>query len=71
MITYWIMFILSAGAALFEGSSKMRRINGGWIALWIILTLLIGYRFEVGGDWGNYLRHYYDIFYLSLSEALS
>lgn len=71
MIPYWIMFILPAGAALLESSSQMRRINGGWIALWIILTLLIGYRFEVGGDWGNYLRHYYDTFYLSLAEALS
>jgi hypothetical protein len=71
MIPYWIMFLLPAGAALLEGSSKMRRINGGWIALWIILTLLIGYRFEVGGDWGNYLRIYYDTFYVSLTEALS
>ena len=71
MIPYWIMFLLPAGAALLEGSSKMRRINGGWIALWIILTLLIGYRFKVGGDWGSYLKHYYETFYLSLAEALS
>ena len=56
---------------MLEGRSHKRLINLSWILLWIILTFLIGYRFEVGGDWGNYLRHYYDTFYLSLSEALS
>ena len=71
MIPYWIMFLLPAGAALLKDRSQMRRINGGWIALWVILTLLIGYRFEVGGDWGGYLGHYYDTFYISLSEAIS
>ncbi len=70
MIPYWIMYLLPAGAALLKDRSQLRRINGGWIILWLVLTLLIGYRFEVGGDWGNYLRHYHDIYYLSLPEAL-
>jgi predicted O-methyltransferase YrrM len=26
-----------------------------------MLTLLIGYRYEVGGDWGNYLRHFNEV----------
>jgi hypothetical protein len=71
MITYWIMFLLPAGAALLENRSQMRRISGGWIGLWLILTLLIGYRFEVGADWLSYIEHYYDTFYLSLAEAMS
>ena len=71
MLTYWVMFLLTASAALIKDRSQMRRINGGWIILWLVLTLLIGYRFEVGGDWGGYLRHYYDSFYISLAEALS
>jgi len=71
MITYWIMYLLTAGAALIKDRSQLRSINAGWIAVWVVLTLLIGYRFEVGGDWNNYLGHYYSTYYISLSEALA
>ena len=33
--------------------------------------LLIGLRFEVGGDWGNYLRHYDNVIGIPLSKALT
>jgi hypothetical protein len=71
MITYWVMFLLPAGAAFLENRSQMRLIKVGWIGLWLILTLLIGYRFEVGGDWYNYIENYYNTFYFSLAEALN
>ena len=29
----------------------------GWTPVWLLLTLLVGYRFQVGGDWGNYFRY--------------
>lgn len=70
MLLYWIVFLLPAGAALLQDGSKMRRTGAGWVPVWLMLTLLIGYRFEVGGDWENYLKHYYDIQYLNLSDAL-
>jgi hypothetical protein len=35
------------------------------------LTLIIGYRFEVGGDWLNYLWNYLDARYLTLAELVS
>lgn len=30
-----------------------------WILLGAFFTLLIGLRYQVGGDWGSYLMHYY------------
>jgi hypothetical protein len=59
-----MMFLLTAGCAI---SARARppalvygmqstKLNTAWLAVWLIITLLIGYRFQVGGDWGNYLR---------------
>jgi hypothetical protein len=42
----------------------------GWGITGLVLTLLIGYRYEVGGDWGNYLRHLDEIDTLSFWEAV-
>lgn len=61
------MFILPAAAAYLSHSHKSRamtslrlgQLDGGWIFATLVLTLLIGYRFEVGGDWHNYF-HYLD-----------
>lgn len=65
MVVYWAMFLLAAGYALAVGTRaasvvhgmQSTRLNSAWIVIWWVLTLLIGYRFEVGGDWSTYLRH--------------
>jgi hypothetical protein len=65
MIVYWLMYLLAAGTAVAAGTRAVSiaygmqstRLNGAWVFVWLVLTLLIGYRFEVGGDWFNYLRH--------------
>ncbi|MFT6046642.1 MAG: hypothetical protein ACI9WC_002349 [Arenicella sp.] len=48
--------------------------TGGQRVMWAIsifmLVIIIGFRFEVGGDWGNYLRHFDNILYLSFSEVI-
>ena len=75
MVVYWLMFLSAAGYALFFGTRaaslahgmQSARFNAAWVMVWLVLTVLIGYRFEVGGDWGTYLRHlqaarYQDIF---------
>lgn len=41
-----------------------------WIILGITLTLFIGYRHEVGGDWGSYLRHFNSMQYFTFDEVL-
>jgi hypothetical protein len=62
MWPYWIMFIFPAIAAMQDrpivaknrdGSQRVY-LNGGWVICLIVLVLLIGFRFEVGGDWFNY-----------------
>lgn len=56
MWPYWLMYALPALVAL-SGSSRERSWSS-WIALGIFFTLCIGFRFQVGGDWGNYLPYY-------------
>jgi hypothetical protein len=65
MTFYWLLFFVPAWFALSSRASTPSafnqkysiRLNTIWIGALFILTLLIGYRFEVGGDWGSYLRH--------------
>lgn len=64
MLPYWLFFLAPALAALVSGSQvRMRadgtrplRIDATWMLMIVALTLIIGFRFEVGGDWGNYYR---------------
>ena len=63
MLGYWLSFGFLAWMAL----TRMRPVNldslhqekwdGAWINVFIFLTLLIGLRHQVGGDWFNYLVH--------------
>lgn len=64
MITYWLMFILAVAAALaaqrragIGSSTHVLRLGAAWWLVVVILTLLIGFRFKVGGDWGSYLGY--------------
>jgi hypothetical protein len=78
MWPYWLMFLLSAGAALEEewrapgGATGRRflRVGGAWLLVILILTLLIGLRHQVGGDWGNYLDNLVLIQGLDLDRVL-
>ncbi len=78
MLTYWLMFLVPAVAALGEraraGAIGVTRrgasLNVSWIMLATILSLLIGYRHEVGGDWGNYLRNFEGLDLSTFAEVL-
>ena len=39
-----------------------------WNILGVIFSLVIGFRFEVGGDWGAYLRHFNAMGYFTIEE---
>lgn len=79
MAVYWLMFLIAAGFALFLGTRaasltyglQSTRLNAAWITVWLVLTLLIGFRFEVGGDWANYLRHLAVARYEGFDSAVS
>lgn len=77
MWPYWLMFLIPAIAAVTEPHRPVgaaltpyqRRINLTWFAVLVVLTLLIGYRHEVGGDWGNYLRNLESAYFDGLSDV--
>lgn len=71
MFVYWLMFLLPAWASFFRVRSTRETVLFGWGATWLTLTLLIGYRYQVGGDWGSYLRHFDSIYYLSFWDAVT
>lgn len=63
MWPYFVMFLIPALAAVGErrrppGESAFRKIPLEWLLSGVLLVLLVGFRYEVGGDWGNYLRNF-------------
>jgi hypothetical protein len=67
MLAYWAMFLLPSLGALLTSYSDGGAVASlrpaeqafEWGTVWLLLTLLVGYRFQVGGDWYHYL-YYYD-----------
>lgn len=63
MWAYWVMFAVPSIAALAAGASRSPRstargpasYSAAWTAVFLALSVLIGFRFEVGGDWFNYI----------------
>lgn len=65
MWPYWLMFLLPAYLAWQEvkkQTSTVPNTAAKWSASWslvgVSVALLVGWRHEVGGDWGNYLRQF-------------
>lgn len=70
MITYWFMYGLPAMLTIIVPGLKKQRKLMLWVILGLILVVLIGLRFEVGGDWANYFRNFEGMYGLTLTEAL-
>lgn len=76
MWPYWILFLCPALAALATRHSSRGvlsvspRWTPGWLAAAAALTLFIGYRQEVGGDWLNYYDYLEGVQGLDLSAVL-
>jgi hypothetical protein len=69
MLLYWIIFAIPAIAALsIDGGGRNKRIPIFLFSLF--LTIVIGYRDEVGCDWPNYVEHFQNVVGLSLKESL-
>ena len=56
MITYFLFFLLSAWKAITKPTYRWGRNTS--IFLWVVLTITIGFRYRVGGDWEGYERFY-------------
>ena len=78
MWPYWLMFLLPTLVALNVREIKTNTatsfssdgVNWEWVSAGLVMTLLVGYRFEVGGDWFNYLPMLDNISGLSLIDVL-
>lgn len=77
MWPYWLMFAVPAFAAIgiqkaLPGQQQIWRASkAAMISAAFIYALLIGFRYEVGGDWFTYLELYEDMRGADLIEALS
>jgi hypothetical protein len=56
MTAYWAMYLVPALLALapFRATPNLRL--AGWWMVGLVFTLIIGFRYEVGGDWFGYLE---------------
>ncbi len=78
MWPYWILFIIPAIAALASPGSKWFQVRGlspgylhvGWFAALISLIIMVGFRYQVGGDWVNYFHFLYDVNGKSFVEVM-
>jgi hypothetical protein len=78
MLPYWLFFLIPALAAVAARPPNRLRADGKrpqgidvtWILVIIALTVIIGFRHEVGGDWRNYFRYLFKAQYLPLSDLL-
>lgn len=76
MIPYFFMFLMPALLALTASpvklvrrdGSRMARLDGLWILVFLLLIIFIGLRFKVGGDWGNYQRNLYAAAMMDISD---
>ena len=59
MTTYLILFILPfLMVNLFKSSKSLENLF--YLLFVIYLIIIVGFRFEMGLDWGNYLKEFYD-----------
>lgn len=69
------MFLVPAWVALTQPQMTMDRHfakrDGPWILMLVLLTLLVGYRNNVGADWDNYLANVLELQGETLVVALS
>lgn len=78
MWPYWLMFLIPAVPAIVASSSGT--VGGSsktpptatlaWLLVGLMMTLMIGFRFEVGGDWQEYFEYLVGVTGLSLAEVL-
>ncbi len=66
MITYWILYFGVSGLAVIannrtfsdSNSQILYKLNPLWLFIIFVLSVLIGFRLEVGGDWIQYVEIY-------------
>ena len=71
MWPYWLMFVIPAWAILMPGRLKPAQSWVPWAGVFLLFTMMMGLRHEVGGDWFAYLPHFLDVGFLTLGEVIT
>ena len=70
MFSYFAMYLFMMIFALSYKEQKTHKNIFPWIFIGLLFSIMIGYRYQVGGDWGTYLRHFNAIGYYTIDEIL-
>lgn len=72
MLPYWLLFAFFAAGAMAEKSNdgQRRRTYPALVFGALIIALMIGFRYEVGGDWENYEATFVRSGYHDLEQLL-
>lgn len=73
MAWYWLLLLVPAWYALAvasPGAPRQSGHRGAWLAMGATLVLIVGLRYEVGGDWFNYKENLTRLYELEFSDAL-
>lgn len=79
MWPYWIMFLIPAVFAAQErprwahsaGRGAGMVVPSGWLLVGALFWILIGLRYQVGGDWRNYLINIKDVLHLDVGRVIA
>lgn len=73
MLPYWLLFSVFAVGAVASADDRRQNPNAGllFVAAAAAVVLMIGLRYQVGGDWGAYLRMFQYMRFVELSGVFS
>lgn len=71
MWIYWVLFALPALIALHYLHVNTLPSRGALLGFTIFITIIVGLRYDVGVDWGNYIAHYELAMDASLYDAVT
>lgn len=74
MLPYWVLFFIPALYAIgdVKKNVQLKKVtywDSNWLFIIILISLMVGFRYQVGGDWESYLDKLQNVSY-SFYEAL-
>lgn len=71
MLVYWIIYAFPSLFGMVEQSEDdpHPRFSFPWLLMFAALALIIGFRWQTGGDWGNYNDMVTDYFWQTINHA--
>lgn len=75
MFPYWLFYVAVSLISML-GFFSSKKLSKGvewfkWSFVFLLISFFVGFRYEVGGDWGNYLSMYSTVASLNFFEVAS